>query len=54
MTLWQRVAIAAAVVLVDLIAFAIPLTAIGIAYIVLARPTRFLDWVLALYEHPKT
>jgi hypothetical protein len=28
--------------------------AIGIAYIVLARPTRFLDWVLALYEHPKT
>ena len=50
MDLRKRIALAALVIVVDLIAFAVPLTAIAIAYVLLARPTRFLDWVLLLYQ----
>jgi hypothetical protein len=37
------------VVLVDLIVFAVPLTALAIAYVLLARPPAFVAWVRYLY-----
>jgi hypothetical protein len=49
MVLWKRMAIAGAVVLLDLVAFAVPLTALLVAYVVLVRPPRFLHFVVALY-----
>lgn len=50
MTLSQRIAVAVAVVVLDLVAFALPLTAMAIAYVVLVRPAWFLNWVVRLYE----
>lgn len=50
MTLTQRISLAVAVVALDLVAFALPLTAIAIAYVMLARPAWFLNWVIRLYE----
>jgi hypothetical protein len=50
MELWKRLALAILVVLVDLIVFAVPLTALAIAYVLLARPPRFVAWVRHLYE----
>jgi hypothetical protein len=52
MEFWKRLALAALVIVIDLIAFALPLTAIAIAYVLLARPPRFLNWVLLLYREP--
>jgi hypothetical protein len=52
MDLWKRLALATLVVIVDLIAFAVPVTAIAIAYILVARPPKFLNWVLLLYGSP--
>jgi hypothetical protein len=49
MSIWLRSSIALGVVLVDLIAFAVPITAIVVAYVVLARPRWFLAWVARLY-----
>lgn len=49
MTLSKRIVIAILIVVVDLVAFAVPLSAIAIAYVVLARPAQFLEWVLFLY-----
>jgi hypothetical protein len=46
----QRLALAVLVVLVDSIAFALPLTALGLAYVVLARPPWVLEWVVRLYR----
>lgn len=52
MSLWMRSSIALAVVLLDLIAFAVPLTALAVAYVLLARPPGFLTWVVRVYEDP--
>ena len=49
MELWKRLALATLVVLVDLIAFAVPLTALVIAYLLVARPPWFVGWVRRVY-----
>jgi presenilin-like A22 family membrane protease len=49
MDLWKRLTLAILVVLVDSIAFAVPLTALAIAYVLLARPPWFVAWVRDLY-----
>ncbi len=49
MTTGERVFIAAAVVLVDLVLFALPLTGLLAAYLILARPPWFRQWVDRLY-----
>jgi hypothetical protein len=50
MTTSERVLLAIAVVLVDIVLFALPLTGFFAAYVLLARPPWFLDWVKNLYE----
>jgi len=45
----ERVALAVLVVAVDLVAFALPLTALAAAYVIVARPPGFLAWVRRLY-----
>ena len=51
MTTTERVLLAAALVLVDVLLFALPLTGFFAAYILLARPPWFLTWVEQLYSH---
>jgi hypothetical protein len=46
----ERTLLALALILVDLVAFALPLTAFLAAYLILARPPWFRDWVARLYE----
>jgi len=48
----ERVALAVIIVAVDLLVFAVPLTALAAAYVILARPPGFLDWVRRLYGAP--
>jgi hypothetical protein len=50
MTINERVLLAIAVVLIDLTLFVLPLTGLFAAYVLLARPPWFLDWVKQLYE----
>jgi len=50
MTTQERVLLAIAVVLVDIVLFAVPLTGFFAAYILLARPPWFFDWVKNLYD----
>jgi len=45
----DRLTWALLIVLVDTVAFALPLTALVLAYVVLARPPWFRDWVGRLY-----
>ena len=49
MSTGERVALAVLVVAVDLVAFALPLTALAAAYVIVARPPGFLAWVRRLY-----
>jgi hypothetical protein len=49
MTFGGRLLWASAVVLVDLITIGIPLTAMFAAYVLLARPAWFRDWINELY-----
>ena len=49
MDIWERVLIAIAVVAVDLVLFALPLTGILAAFVILARPPWFRRWVDRLY-----
>ena len=49
MTTTERALLAAAVVVVDLVAFALPLTGFVVAYVVLARPPWFRRFVDDLY-----
>ena len=46
----ERIALAVAIVLVDLLLFAVPLTGLAAAYILIARPSWFREWVARLYE----
>jgi len=54
MRLADRLVWALLVILVDTAAFAVPLAALLLAYVLLARPPWFLDWVEQLYrdDHP--
>jgi hypothetical protein len=45
-----RLALAAAIVVVDLALFAVPLVALVAAYVIVARPPWFRDWVRRLYD----
>ncbi len=46
----DRWILAIALVLVDLVIFALPLTGLAAAWILLARPPWFRQWVDRLYE----
>ena len=48
----ERIAVAVAVVLVDLVLFALPLTGLLAAFVILARPPWFRQWVERLYADP--
>jgi hypothetical protein len=49
MTTGERILIAVAVVMIDLVLFALPLTGLLAAFIILARPPWFRQWVERLY-----
>lgn len=49
MTLGKRLALASAIVAVDLVTVAVPLAAFALAYVIVVRPRRFLEWVLRVY-----
>ncbi len=46
----DRWLLAIALVLVDLLIFALPLTGLAAAWVLIARPPRFREWVERLYE----
>lgn len=50
MHLAHRLVLALLIVVVDTAAFAVPLTSLLLAYILLARPAWFRDWVDRLYR----
>ena len=50
MHLTERLIWALLIVIVDAAAFAVPLAALLIAYVLLARPLWFRDWVERLYH----
>ena len=50
MRLAERLVWALLIVVVDTAAFAVPLAALLIAYVLLARPPWFRDWVEHLYR----
>jgi hypothetical protein len=45
----ERALLAVIIVAIDLLAFAVPLTAFAAAYVLVARPPGFLEWVRRLY-----
>jgi hypothetical protein len=45
----ERVTLAVLVVVLDAVAFVLPLTALFAAYVIVVRPPWFLDWVRRLY-----
>lgn len=48
----QRVLLAVAVALIDVVLFALPITGFFAAYVLLVRPPWFLAWVKQLYGDP--
>ena len=46
----DRIAWATAVVVLDLVLIVIPIAAVFAAYVILARPPWFRDWVRELYR----
>ncbi len=50
MSTQERVLLAIAIILVDVVLFALPLTGFLAAYILLARPPWFLAWMKELYS----
>lgn len=50
MTFGERLLWASAILLVDMVIFLLPLTALFAVYILLARPGWFREWVLEMYE----
>ena len=53
MTTGERVLLAAAIVAVDVLLFAVPLTGLAAAYVILVRPPWFRRWVERLYLSPR-
>lgn len=54
MTLRARLLLAALILVVDVAAIVLPLTAILAAYVIVRRPPAFLDWVIRLYDDQTT
>ncbi len=50
MSFGERLLWASIIVLVDLVIFVLPLTALFAAYILFARPAWFREWILYLYS----
>ncbi|MEE4271689.1 MAG: hypothetical protein V2I67_08445 [Thermoanaerobaculales bacterium] len=50
MSTQERVFLAVVLVLIDLTLFALPLTGLFAAYVLLARPPWFLTWLERLYN----
>jgi len=50
MKLSERIVYAAIIILLDLLVFVLPIMAFVLAYVILARPRWFREWVLRLYE----
>lgn len=50
MKLGERMLLALVIVLVDLVVFVVPLTGFYAAYLLIARPPWFKDWVALLYQ----
>jgi len=50
MTAGQRISWAIAIVLLDWVTFFVPLTALFMAYVLIARPPMFKAWVDNLYK----
>ena len=50
MTSSERLIWAVAIVLVDMLVFALPIAAFFAAYILLARPPWFKDWMTKVYR----
>lgn len=48
----ERCLLALGVVLIDWVLFAVPLTGIAVAYVLIARPPAFRVWVDKLYADP--
>lgn len=48
----ERLLIALAIVLIDATMFIVPLAGLFVAYVIVARPPWFRDWVAALYAKP--
>lgn len=46
---WSRLLLALSVVLIDILVFILPLTAFFFAYVIIARPRWFKEWVDRLY-----
>lgn len=49
MTASERVLLAVVLVVADLVLFAVPLTALVAAWVIVARPPWFREWVARLY-----
>jgi hypothetical protein len=49
-TLGKRLGLAAAIVVLDLVTVAVPIAAFALAYVIIARPRSFLEWVLRVYD----
>lgn len=49
MTVGERIAVAGLIIVVDVVLFAVPLTGLVAAWILLARPLWFRRWVEQLY-----
>lgn len=45
----ERIFLATVIVLVDMLIFALPLTALFVCYVLMARPVWFRKWVEDLY-----
>lgn len=52
MSLTDRALLAVTILLLDLVVFFLPLTGLAAAYLLLARPPWFKEWVLRLYADP--
>lgn len=48
----QRLLLALGIVLIDLLTIGVPLCAFGLAYVIVARPVWFRNWITQLYEAP--
>jgi len=51
-SLTDRALLAVTILLLDLVVFFLPLTGLAAAYLLLARPPWFKEWVLRLYADP--
>jgi hypothetical protein len=48
----ERLLFAIAVVVIDAILFVVPVAGLFVAYVIVARPPWFRDWIAVLYAKP--